>query len=132
MADSNSTDPAETLHRIADQDIGGNCPWLADELHELARALELDMSGPATAPPRRWSFTRDELADVISHIEARVPASGPMAGKIDAGSMADAITEGLERRRAAIESCHFWDIRTRECRYEMLFLGCKPCADCPG
>lgn len=68
---------------------------LADELHELARALKLAMSGPATAPPRRWSFTRDELADIISHLEASVPASGPAAGRINAGSMADAIIVGL-------------------------------------
>lgn len=29
-------------------------------------------------------------------------------------------------------TCHFWDIRARECRYEMLFLGCEPCKACPG
>lgn len=34
--------------------------------------------------------------------------------------------------RAAYESCHFWDMRARECRYEMLFLGCEPCKACPG
>jgi len=27
------------------------------------------------------------------------------------------------------ESCFFWD--GFDCQYEMLFLGCRPCADCP-
>ena len=30
------------------------------------------------------------------------------------------------------ETCYFWDVRAGACRYEMLFLGCKPCTDCPG
>ncbi len=29
------------------------------------------------------------------------------------------------------ETCWFWDVRAGECRYEMLFLGCEPCASCP-
>ena len=87
--------PVETLHRIADQDIGGNCPWLADELHELARAVEVDMSGPASPPPRRYSFTRDTLTDALTHLEVSVPVSGPDTGKINAESMADALIEAL-------------------------------------
>lgn len=30
------------------------------------------------------------------------------------------------------ETCHFWDVQAGECHYEMLFLGCQPCASCPG
>lgn len=30
------------------------------------------------------------------------------------------------------ETCHFWESRTGTCHYEMLVLGCEPCADCPG
>ena len=29
------------------------------------------------------------------------------------------------------ETCWFWDSRTGTCHYEMLVLGCKPCAGCP-
>jgi hypothetical protein len=31
----------------------------------------------------------------------------------------------------AREACYFWDVRAGECHYEMLFLGCEPCASCP-
>lgn len=33
--------------------------------------------------------------------------------------------------QAGYKTCHFWDIRTGECRYEVLFLGCEPCKACP-
>lgn len=36
--------------------------------------------------------------------------------------------EPLEDSR---ETCYFWDSRAGKCHYEMLFLGCEPCADCP-
>ena len=42
-----------------------------------------------------YSFTRDELIDAISTLEAHVAASGPLAGKILADSMADAIIRAL-------------------------------------
>ena len=29
------------------------------------------------------------------------------------------------------ETCYFWDDRAKVCHYEMLVLGCEPCADCP-
>jgi hypothetical protein len=42
-----------------------------------------------------YAFTRDQLVDAIACIELRVPQSGPMAGKIPAESMADAIITAL-------------------------------------
>jgi len=42
-----------------------------------------------------FTATRDQLVDAISCIELRVPQSGPMARKISAESMADAIIEAL-------------------------------------
>src|SRR5450755_2561648 len=42
-----------------------------------------------------YSFTRDELIDAISTLEAHVATSGPLAGKILADSMADAIIAAL-------------------------------------
>ena len=38
-------DPIEALHQIADQVIGGNAPWLADELHGFADRLAAEMRG---------------------------------------------------------------------------------------
>ncbi len=56
----------------------------------------------AGVKPERWSFTRDELIDALSRLEARVPTSGPLAGKILAESMADAIIEALTGKRAPV------------------------------
>lgn len=47
-------------------------------------------------PPRRYSFTRDQLANALTHAEVHVRVSGPGAGLINAESMADAIIEALE------------------------------------
>jgi hypothetical protein len=44
-----------------------------------------------------YSFTRDELIDAISTLEAHVATSGPLAGKILADSMADAIIGALRQ-----------------------------------
>ena len=46
--------------------------------------------------PRRYSFTRDELIDALTHLEVTVPTSGPLAGKVLAESMADALIEALD------------------------------------
>lgn len=50
--------PVAQLRRIADQDIGGNAPWLADKLHGFADQLAAEMRGecqmdpsPAMPPP---------------------------------------------------------------------------------
>lgn len=43
---------ADRLRRIADEDIGGNAPWLADELREVARKLELEWAGTYTGNKR--------------------------------------------------------------------------------
>lgn len=48
------------------------------------------------AKARRYSFTRDELIDALTHLEVRVATSGPIAGKVLADSMADALIEALE------------------------------------
>ena len=42
-----------------------------------------------------FTATRDQLVDAISCIELRVPLSGPMARKISAELLADAIIEAL-------------------------------------
>ena len=39
------TGPVAQLRRIADQDIGANAPWLADELHVFADKLAAEMRG---------------------------------------------------------------------------------------
>ena len=43
----------EVLRNIARLDIGGNAPWLADELIDLADRLELEMNGVSTYRPER-------------------------------------------------------------------------------
>ena len=43
----------------------------------------------------RYSFTRGQLIDALTRLEAHVATSGPMAGKIIAESMADALIEAL-------------------------------------
>ena len=45
-----SADPVARLRLIADQDIGGNAPWLADRLHALADDLYAEMGGEPRAP----------------------------------------------------------------------------------
>lgn len=42
-----------------------------------------------------YSFTRDELIDALTHLEITVATSGPIAGKILADSMADALIRAL-------------------------------------
>ena len=44
---------------------------------------------------RFYSFTRAQLIDALACLEVRVATSGPIAGKILAESMADAIIEAL-------------------------------------
>jgi hypothetical protein len=45
-----ASDPVARLRLIADQDIGGNAPWLADELHAFADRLAAEMRGESQAP----------------------------------------------------------------------------------
>lgn len=42
-------------------------------------------------------FTRDALADALTRLEVNVQLTGPIAGMINAESMADAIIEALGR-----------------------------------
>lgn len=44
----------------------------------------------------RYSFTRDQLIDALTHMEATVPVDGRKTVLLNAESMADAIIEGLE------------------------------------
>lgn len=44
-----------------------------------------------------YAVTRDQLVEALSRLECRVPVSGPMAGKIMAESMADALITALEQ-----------------------------------
>ena len=46
--------------------------------------------------PETYTFTRDQLIEALTHLEARIPVSGPAAGLVDAESMADSIIEALE------------------------------------
>ena len=45
-------------------------------------------------------FTRDQLTDALTHLDVRVALTGPIAGMINAESMADAIIEALDERTA--------------------------------
>ena len=45
--------------------------------------------------PGRYSFTRAQLIDALTHLEVHVATSGPIAGKVLADSMADALIEAL-------------------------------------
>lgn len=74
VADGDSTGPVETLHRIADQDIGGNAPWLADELHGLADRLAASMRGESPESCYFWDIRNGEC-----HFEVLVPGCSPCA-----------------------------------------------------
>ena len=43
------------------------------------------------------AFTRDSLVDALTRLEIKVQLTGPIAGMINAESMADAIIEALGR-----------------------------------
>ena len=45
---------------------------------------------------RVYAFTRGQLIEALTRLEAHVAVSGPAAGKILADSMADALIEALE------------------------------------
>ncbi len=45
--------------------------------------------------PKPYTFTRDELIEALTRLEMHVATSGPIAGKVLADSMADAIIEAL-------------------------------------
>ena len=46
--------------------------------------------------PRPYTFTRGELVNALTRLEVRVALTGPIAGKVNAESMADAIIQALE------------------------------------
>ena len=51
-------------------------------------------------PPRVWSFTRDQLVEALTHLEAYPASAGPgQRVFINAESMADALIEALEDDR---------------------------------
>jgi hypothetical protein len=67
--------------------------WLTDEGRKAA--LSDTYKGPQ-------AFTRDALVNALTRLELRVQLTGPIAGMINAESMADAIIEALgEGGRAA-------------------------------
>lgn len=45
--------------------------------------------------PRPYAFTRDELVDALTRLEVKVQLAGPIAGMVNAESMADCIIEAL-------------------------------------
>jgi hypothetical protein len=63
---------------------------------EIQRALS--PGDPVTQPT--WTLTRSQLIDALANIELRVKPSGPMANKVSADEMADAILAQLGRRPA--------------------------------
>jgi hypothetical protein len=46
--------------------------------------------------PKPYTFSRDELINALCRLETHVLTAGPLAGKILADSMADAIIEALD------------------------------------
>jgi hypothetical protein len=49
----------------------------------------------ARPEPGTHTFTRESLTDALTRLELRVMLTGPIAGMINAESMADAIIEAL-------------------------------------
>lgn len=75
------------------------CGWLFCCTCGLTRneeGMTVTTAAEAETEPR-YSFTRDELINALTHLEVHVATSGPIAGKVLADSMADAIIEALER-----------------------------------
>lgn len=56
----NDRDPVKALREIADQDIGGNAPWLADELHGFADRLAASMRGDSPQSCYFWDIRAGE------------------------------------------------------------------------
>jgi hypothetical protein len=54
---------------------------------------------------KQYTFTRAQLIDALTCLEVRVPVSGPLAGKVLADSMADALITALE------EECQTSEVR---------------------
>ena len=76
-----------------------------DGLQPAEALARLRASVPVAAiseqpPPHRYSFTRDELVDALTHLEAYPATAGPgQRVFINAESMADAIIGALEANR---------------------------------
>lgn len=73
-------------------------PGVSVKLDRVIEALVLNRAeweNPEFAE-RRWSFTRGQLIEALSHLEAAVPFDGRKEILLDVESMADAIIEGLE------------------------------------
>jgi hypothetical protein len=60
---SSETGPVQRLREIADRDIGGNNPNLADVLNEFASVPEADMAGPDSPVPPLALVRRDDLRE---------------------------------------------------------------------
>jgi hypothetical protein len=101
MTDKNTILPAEhmalTVAR-AQIERGDNPPVNITTV--LVMTIDRLTGGPGQCikigEPKPYAFTRDELIEAISRLEAHVAVSGPAAGKILADSMADAIIEALD------------------------------------
>jgi hypothetical protein len=65
------SDPVAQLHRIAEHDIGGNAPWLAEKLHAFAFQLAAEMRGECQLEVvRRTNAVEAKLAAVKARCEA--------------------------------------------------------------
>lgn len=58
-------DFVKTLHEMADQVIGGNAPWLADELHDFANRLAAEMRGECQWREARRRRAREICAPLL-------------------------------------------------------------------
>jgi hypothetical protein len=65
----------------------------------MLEAASPAMAGAAAGMEGAHAFTRESLTNALTRLELRVQFTGPIAGKINAESMADAIIEALEENR---------------------------------
>ena len=93
----------EELRRIADQDIGGNAPWLADKLHAFADQLAAEMRGECQmAPSVAAALDRESVRQLIRNtIDEAWLAAEPKAEMVT-----DAIWPLLEHAQAAAAGSH--------------------------
>jgi hypothetical protein len=63
--------PVQRLREIADQDIGGNNPNLADRINDIATWLEADMRGPDEPLPALALVRSDDLSLFFSKLGGR-------------------------------------------------------------
>jgi hypothetical protein len=74
--------------------------WTAVPLDQVGRLLTGALRAMEFDDPAQSTFTRDELTDALTRLELRVQLTGPIAGMINAESMADAIVEALRLNAA--------------------------------